>query len=102
MPGELHGVWGIKNKLKTLVLWGGRGLGVSGNCWGVGGRGIGWELREMGQGGYFLWEMSARIIGEAVALFGGSDWVPPNGATILSPSARSRALLPSPISAAAL
>jgi hypothetical protein len=56
----------------------------------------------MGQGGYFLWEMSARLIGEAVALFGGSDWVPPNGATILSSSARSRALLPSPISAAAL
>ena len=46
-------------------------MGVSGNCWGDGE--IGWELRKWGRGILFLWEMSARLIGEVVALFGGSD-----------------------------
>jgi hypothetical protein len=47
------------------ILWGCLGVaGELGDCLGI---------EEMGQGDSFLWEMSARLIGETVALFGGSD-----------------------------
>ena len=43
-------------------------------CLGIAGELGNWVgIEEMGQGDYFLWEISARLIGEIVALFGGSD-----------------------------
>jgi hypothetical protein len=77
-PGALHAPEkGRENFIYTRECWEkylGSCLESGGKFWGCLGELGNWVgIEEMRQGNSFLWEMSARLIGEIVALFWGSD-----------------------------